>query len=199
MYSLSWLLEIIRGHSCVLLDTIFFVYLLSSLFFICFVVSFLFLSRTKVCFKLTFDTSGCLETLARFTQIDQHRWDNLVYRVFSFSKMAMSLWFGYLFSYCFSVLGIPGDPAWIPGSLSEKIAEILGVGGGRAAGYDRLHWDGNSKGWEVLKCPTLLIWVFLWQLFFSLCVSRKTVSPQYFFENRESPWGQATMPKYGVK
>ena len=25
---------------------------------------------------------------------------------------------------------------------------------------------------------------------FSLCVSRKTVSPQYFFENRESPWGK---------
>ena len=51
-------LVVVRGHSCVLLDTIFFVYLLSSLFFICFVVSFLFLSRTKVCFKLTSDTSS---------------------------------------------------------------------------------------------------------------------------------------------
>ena len=141
----SWSLVVVRGHSCVLLDTIFFVYLLSSLFFICFVVSFLFLSRTKVCFKLTSDTSGCPRNSSEI-YADWLTWHNLVSRVFSFSNMAMSLWFGCLFSYCFSVLGIPGDPAWIPGSLPEKIAEILGVGGGGGGACMT-----GSTGMEILR------------------------------------------------
>ena len=106
--------------------------------------------------------------------------------------MAMSHWLGYSLLIALVFLGIAEYP---PDTCNTK-EKHRGNSRILRAGYDKHPWDGNSKGWGVLKCPTWVIWVCipvtLQNCFFGLFF------PLYFLENGESPWGQATMYLFSV-
>ena len=98
----------------------------------------------------------------------------------------MSHWIGY----AFLTLVFWVSQGTLPGYLDQSRKKSLKLQELVEALYDKNCWNGNSKEWEVLKCPALLIWVCirvtLQNCFFPLRVPKNSF-PLYFLKTEKAP------------